>query len=148
MSPIFDWRLIEERGGRIYFWARSDDKSGCQEIVSLPVLEFVRRWTTHILPKGFTKSRCYGGWSNTRRKEFLLQCQLLSPTPEPVVAETPIPAPESAVAAEATVPTCPRCDRLMTLVSQRHRPSWRDVFYGPASHLPSAAPMSPWQGSG
>jgi len=44
-GPISDWRLIKERGGRIYSWARSDDKSRCQEIVSLPVLEFVRRWT-------------------------------------------------------------------------------------------------------
>ncbi len=147
-GPISDRRLIEEKDGRIYFWARSDDKSGRQEIVSLPVLEFVRRWTTHILPKQFTKSRCYGGWSNTRRKEYQQRSKAIRPTPDPAVAESPIPAPESPVAAEANVPTCPRCETLMTLVSQLHRPSWRDVFYGPARQLPSAAPMSPWQGSG
>jgi len=100
-GPISDRQLIEEKDGRICFWARSDDKSGRQEIVSLPVLEFVRRWTTHILPKGFTKSRCYGGWSNTRRKEFQRQCQSIRPNPDPPVAGTPIPAPESPVAAEA-----------------------------------------------
>ena len=121
---------------------------GRQEIVSLPVLEFVRRWTTHILPKGFTKSRCYGGWSNTRRKEYQQQSKAIRPTPDPAVAETLIPAPESPVVAEADVPTCPRWETLMTLVSQRHHPSWRDVFYGLAQPLPSAAPMSPWQGSG
>ena len=57
-GPISDRRLIEVKDGRVYFWARSSDKSGRQVPVSLPTLEFVRCWTLHILPKGFTKARC------------------------------------------------------------------------------------------
>jgi Putative transposase len=64
-GPISDRRLIEVKKGRVYFWARSSDKSGRKVSVSLSTLEFIRRWTLHILPKGFTKVRCYGGWSNT-----------------------------------------------------------------------------------
>jgi hypothetical protein len=56
-GPISDGRLIEVTGGRVYFWARSADKSGRQVPVSLSTLEFVRSWTLHILPKGFTKAR-------------------------------------------------------------------------------------------
>ncbi len=49
-GPISDRRLIEVKDGRVYFWARSSDKSGRQVPVSLPTLEFVRCWTLHILP--------------------------------------------------------------------------------------------------
>ncbi len=67
---IPDRRLLELKDGRVYFWARSKDKSGRPVRESLPTLEFIRCWTLHILPKGFTKSRCYGGWSNTRRQAY------------------------------------------------------------------------------
>jgi hypothetical protein len=53
-GPISDRRLIEVKDGRVYFWARSSDKSGRQVPVSLPTIEFIRRWTLHILPKGLT----------------------------------------------------------------------------------------------
>ena len=56
-GPISDRRLIEVKDGRVYFWARSHDKSGRQVPVSLSTLEFVRSWALHILPKGFTKAR-------------------------------------------------------------------------------------------
>jgi hypothetical protein len=44
-GPISDRRLIEVKDGRVYFWARSGDKSGRQVPVSLSTLEFMRRWT-------------------------------------------------------------------------------------------------------
>jgi hypothetical protein len=90
-GPISDQRLIEVKDGRVHFWARSKDKSGRQVPVSLPTLEFLRCWTLHILPKGSTKARCYGGWSNTRRAAYQQQCDQLQPPPPPPAGDLPDP---------------------------------------------------------
>jgi len=142
-GPISDRRLIEVKDGRVYFWARSKDKSGRQVPVSLPVLEFMRCWTLHILPKGFTKSRCYGDWSNTRRQAYQQQCERLQPTPEPPtvdVADSDQPASESPP--DETV-KCPHCQTEMVLESHTRRPSWRELFYGP-----DHPQWMEWRGSG
>jgi hypothetical protein len=132
-GPISDRRLIEVKDGRVYFWARSHDKSGRQVPVSLSTIEFIRHWTLHILPKGFTKARCYGGWSNTRRAAYQQQCDRLQPFPLSPAADCPI-HPDSSR-------TCVRRDDRddpvsavqteMELESHTRRPSWRELFYGP-----------------
>jgi hypothetical protein len=143
-GPISDRRLIEVKNGRVYFWARSEDKSGRQVPVSLPTLEFVRCWTLHILPKGFTKARCFGGWSNTRRAAYQQQCERLQPIPaptEPDVADSQQPATESPP--DETVVKCPHCQTEMVLESHTRRPSWRELFYGPDHPR-----WMEWRGSG
>ena len=142
-GPISDRRLIEVKDGRVYFWARSSDKSGRQVPVSLPTLEFIRCWTLHILPNGFTKARCYGGWSNTRRAAYQQQCERLQPTPvptEPDVADSQQPATEAPP--DATI-KCPHCQTEMELESHTRRPSWRELFYGPDHPR-----WMEWKGSG
>jgi hypothetical protein len=152
-GPISDRRLIEVKDGRVFFWARSEDKSGRQVTVSLPTLEFIRRWTLHILPKGFTKARCYGGWSNTRREAYQQQCERLQATPAPPEApvansqqSTPQPPPDEIV-------KCPKCQTEMVLESDTRRPPWRELFYGPdhpqwMEWMGSGWTRSGWRGSG
>ena len=131
-GPISDRRLIEMKDGRVYFWARSKDKSGRQVRESLPTLEFVRSWTLHILPKGFTKARRYGGWSNTRQATYQQQCDRLQPVPpstagdpaDPVSDLPPDELPDAVI-------KCPHCETEMELESRTRRPSWRTLFYGP-----------------
>lgn len=142
-GPISDRRLIEVKDGRVYFWARSKDKSGRQVPVSLPTIEFVRSWTLHILPKGFTKARCYGGWSNTRRQAYQQQCEQLQPLPQSAesdLADVPTSAPESPP--DETM-KCPNCQTEMVLESRTRRPSWRELFYGP-----DHPQWMEWSGSG
>ena len=128
-GPISDRRLIEVKNDRVYFWARKNDKSGCSERVSLDGIEFMQRWTIHILPKSFTKVRCYGGWSNTCRGEYLARCDNLTPAvienlPEQQASLEPEPStPET--------PPCPKCKTATVLESSARRPSWRELFYGP-----------------
>ena len=64
-GPVANSRLIANEAGDVTFWARSTDKSKKGERVKVTYrgVEFVRRWTLHILPKGFTRSRFFGGWS-------------------------------------------------------------------------------------
>ena len=130
-GPISDRRLIEVKDGRVYFWARSHDKSGRQVPVSLSTLEFVRSWTLHILPKGFTKARRYGGWSNTRQAAYQQQCDRLQPVPPSTAVDLADPrTPVSDVLPDA-VRKCPRCETEMEQESHTRRPSWRVLFYGP-----------------
>ena len=130
-GPISDRRLIEVKGGRVYFWARSKDKSGRQVSVSLSTLEFVRSWALHILPKGFTKARRYGGWSNTRQAAYQQQCERLRPIPPSAAINLPDsltpglePPPDERL-------KCPQCQTEMELESHTRRPSWRELFYAP-----------------
>ena len=49
-----------------------DRKDGCRvKTLTLPILDFIRRFLTHILPKGFQKIRYYGFLSNSTRKKNL-----------------------------------------------------------------------------
>ena len=142
-GPISDRRLLEVQDGCVSFWARSKDKSGRQVPVSLPTLEFIRRWTLHILPKGFTKSRCYGGWSNTQRQAYQQQCDRLQPVPPAMTADLPDPTPSTFETPPDESKKCPQCQTEMELESHTRRPSWRVVFYGPDQPR-----WPPWRGSG
>ena len=130
-GPISDQRLIEIKDGRVYFWARSKDKSGRQDRVSLSTLEFIRSWTLHILPKGFTKARRYGGWSNTRQAAYQQQCDRLQSVPPSTTIGQPDSAQPSLEAPPDEVKKCPQCETEMVLESHTRRPSWRTLFYGP-----------------
>lgn len=159
-GPISDSRLISHEGDEITFWARSKDKrSGNQsEPFTLKCIEFVRRWAMHILPKGFTKTRRYGGFSGAKCDAYLQRCRELLHSPE---AAPEVDAPKSE--RESTSPTCPRCQCELDLLQFTKRPSWRVVFerlytapntYSPqwhTQHLPashtSPSPR-PWQPDG
>ena len=85
----------------------------------------------HILPQGFTKARCYGGWSNTRREAYQQQCERLQPLPPPTAADPPEPPPPGLDSPPEKVMKCPHCGAAMELESDTPRPSWRELFYGP-----------------
>ncbi|MDA1056086.1 MAG: transposase, partial [Planctomycetota bacterium] len=142
-GPISDRRLIEVKGGRVYFWARSGDKSGRQVPVSLSTLEFVRSWTLHILPKGFTKARRYGGWSNTRQAAYQQQCDRLQPVSPSAAADLPEPPQPVLEPPPDEMKKCPHCQTEMVLESHTRRPSWRELFYGPEHPR-----WMEWRGSG
>jgi hypothetical protein len=128
-GPISDRRLIDHQDGKVTFWARGHDKkAGHQrEPCTLRGAEFTRRWALHILPKGFVKSRCFGGFSCRHRRTYLDRCRAL------LGAEHAAPAEAAAAeSGEASPPTrpCPRCQTPMTCVSQGERVSWRKVLKG------------------
>jgi hypothetical protein len=131
-GPISSKRIIEERDGRIFFWVRNKDKSGGQEKFSLPCVTFVQQWCLHILPKEFTRSRFFGGWSNTKRKSYkatvsrLLETRRLEATIAPMAESTP-PVKE-----EKPKRNCPCCEGELVVARQVERPKWRELFYGPA----------------
>ena len=127
-GPLADGRLISHDNHIVTFWARSKNKQRGNKPrpFSLPGVEFVRRWSLHILPKGFTKTRLYGGVSCRRRKDYLQRCRQLLQLAEPETQPTSSPS-LAGESSEAT-PKCPRCGGRMLCVASKPRPSWRDVF--------------------
>ena len=139
-TTIADRRLISHEDDKITFWARARNKANKSEPFTLRGDEFVRRWSLHILPKGYTRSRSYGGYHCGKRAEYLECCrQILDTTrdeasPQTEFVERPSP----------TLPKCESCRVEMCCVASSRRPSWREVFtagvyrepvYSPTLHI-------------
>ena len=151
-GPISDRRIIRDEHDRVSFWARSKNKAAGNPSrpFELSGKEFVRRWSMHILPKGYTRTRCYGGYHGTKRQPYGNHCRELLASP----SSPPAPSPERS---ERTPPTCPRCMIPMSCVEEHRRPSWKEVFdrriyqepaiYSPMLHSlgngPAAIPYEP-----
>ena len=77
----------------------------------------------HILPKGFTKTRRYGGFSGAKCEAYLQLCtKLRNIQPE----EVKLTAGDSQTEREPL--KCSRCNCELNLLSYTARPSWRIVF--------------------
>jgi hypothetical protein len=73
-GPISDSRIVSTDNENVTFMARAGEVSGGESKqipLKLSQLEFTRRWCLHVLPAGFTRTRRYGGWANTRRDQYL-----------------------------------------------------------------------------
>jgi hypothetical protein len=149
-GPISDRRLISDEDGIVTFWARSKDKGKKKRSEPFPLkgTEFVRRWTMHILPKGYTRSRAYGGYHGTKRDDYLEICRQL------LGIEVDDPHPTSTddrfEGTTSSEPKCPHCDIAMECIRQQSRPSWKKIFeraiyadptlYSPMHHIRSRVP--------
>ena len=136
-GPISDARLSTYKDGKLTLTARTGKTHGGSdeiETVTLPVVEFVRRWCLHILPSGFTKNGCYGGWSNHHSQRYVAECRQLLQGDEAdisvrdsgavAIVDADLPAETSDVEARP----CPECGGNLELFEQGQRYSWRDIF--------------------
>lgn len=149
-GPISDRRLIAHTGDRVTFLARTGQTPGGtaddSEPYTLSGTEFVRRWSLHILPKGFVKTRRFGGYSNRQRQHYLATCINLlpeeheppSPAPMELVSPGEAMPPASADTGELDVietaasdPACAECGGRMQCLTDQNRPGWDIVFAGP-----------------
>jgi hypothetical protein len=134
-GPISDARIVGQSHDQVTFLARSKDKSQGNPQVEHTIagVEFVRRWSLHILPKGFTRCRRYGGYHGSRCERYLDTCRELLGL-EAADQETQ-ERPQEEARADSS-PRCPRCQQPMVLLESLPRPSWRDIFQGSAAHPP------------
>ncbi len=146
-GPISDRRLISEVDGNVTFWARTGRTPGGDRSDRQPCTlsgpEFVRRWSLHILPKGFVKTRRFGGYSNRQRQRYLAACEELLPCgrvplgpaslqPElPSVANSPDSVESPKPDATANEPTCTQCDGSMCCIAERNRDGWFVILHSP-----------------
>lgn len=145
-GPISDRRLISHENGQVTFWARSNDKRSGNRSRPFPLSgrEFTRRWALHILPKGFTKSRRYGGFSGPKCRDYLIRCRAL------LDIDQKEPAPsrdkEEGNSSSETTPRCPHCKTPQECTSTRQRPSWQELFDDYATCPDWLVFRVPWRG--
>jgi len=129
-GPISDRRLLSHEDGIVTFSARiGKSHGGSDETEEIPLtgVEFVRRWSLHILPKGYTKTRRFGGYSNHHRKRYIAECRELLAIEETVSTVETASASEDAPREHL----CPNCNIPLQCVWRIDRPSWHVIMNGP-----------------
>jgi hypothetical protein len=135
-GPISDHRILAADEREVTFLAREGKTVGGESLQvpqTLKTLEFVRRWCLHIQPDQLTKTRYFGGWSNTRQDSYLEQCaKSLDATDLALDGSIDfdpesLPKRDSQYAREPL--TCERCGSAsLRLVKEIEKPSWGSVF--------------------
>lgn len=81
---ISNYRLVKLEQGQVFFKYRDRKDDNKEKTLSLPVLDFLRRFLLHILPHKFTKIRYHGFLSNRYKKKNLHKIfEQLKMTPAP-----------------------------------------------------------------
>jgi len=66
---------IDTKKDTLTFKIKNYKKGGKRELLTLSQAEFIRRFSMHVLPKGFTRIRHYGILSGTWKKKHLKKLQ-------------------------------------------------------------------------
>lgn len=66
---ISNYRLVKLDGDKIHFKVRDKENPGKKKILILDVLEFLRRFLLHVLPKGYVRIRHFGLLGSRLKKE-------------------------------------------------------------------------------
>ena len=72
---ISNGRLVELRDGQVTFRWRDSADHNTQKLMTIEVVEFIRRFLLHVLPPGFVKIRHFGFLSNRNRRSMLSLCR-------------------------------------------------------------------------
>ena len=108
---ISNHRLISLADGQVSFRWRDSAHNNKQEVMSLSLDEFLRRFLLHLLPPGFVRIRHFGFLANRRRAHLLPLCrQLLGCAPEPKNE------PDVSLANSPNPSICPHCGGTMVIV--------------------------------
>lgn len=83
---IANSRLVCVNEDTVTFTVKNCKEAGKMKTLTLPGVEFIRRFLMHVLPKGFVKTRHYGLLATRNKKTKLALCRKLtcSPTYEPI----------------------------------------------------------------
>ena len=136
-GPISDARIVSADERQVTFLAREGKITGGQREqvpITMSTVEFTRRWSMHILPKGFTKSRCFGGWSNCRKGTYIQRCAMLLEdstlplSPKALNFDTSDFEPSITSEADCKNPLCPKCGVEMSQTSATLKRSWHVIM--------------------
>ena len=119
---ISNHRILSIEQNRVAFRYRDSADANKQKVMHLDVLEFIRRFLLHVLPKGFVRIRHYGLLANRNRKEKIARCRSLLEAPKP---EQPTPQTRREKLLELIgldIEQCPACrEGRMAIVAEIDR---------------------------
>lgn len=101
---ISNGRLLRFENGEVTFRWRDSAHGNQQKVMTLPAVEFMRRFLLHVLPRGFVKIRHFGYLANRTRKSALAVCSALLSTPS-----LPAVTSDQATSAAPQTRRCPHC---------------------------------------
>ncbi len=100
---IANRRILRFENGQVTFRWRDSAHGNKQKVMTLPALEFMRRFLLHVLPRGFVKIRHFGYLANRERKRALALCSTLL---RPSVLKTQPKAPSTRARDQKKCPYC------------------------------------------
>lgn len=103
---ISNGRLVHLREGRVRFRWRDSKDHNHRKVMTLPAVEFIRRFLLHVLPPGFVKIRHFGFLANRNRSSALALCRQYLPA---VAPSQPAPALLTEEQQRAMQRRCPIC---------------------------------------
>jgi putative transposase/transposase-like zinc-binding protein len=109
---ISNHRLRAFDGERVTFQWKDYAHENQSRTMTLPAMEFLRRYVQHILPRGFVRIRQSGFLANTCRAARIALARTLLTSPRTAVTS---PAASAPTPPAATTWTCPRCGAAMTI---------------------------------
>lgn len=141
-GPVSDSRIIAADANYVTFLARQGARVGGEREqlpVTIPTLEFVRRWCQHIQPEQLTKTRYFGGWCCHQRTKYQATCRRLlglDINPNSNVAageEIELPSLLGSLDDEPegkeTGHQCAACgSHQLRFIGQTPKPSWSDLL--------------------
>jgi len=140
-GPISDHRIVSTDQDHVTLMARQGESVGGsrQQIpITLSQVEFTRRWCLHVLPSGYTRTRRFAGWSNTRRESYLeLFAKLLEAAEFPLPPEATDfgPFEDLSSSGEDDHQPCPKCAGPLIPHRYQENPSWSWIMDSP--HRPA-----------
>ena len=117
-TAITDGRVLQVTDTSVSFRWKNRDRGNRSETLTLPGVEFVRRYLRHVLPRGLRSIRYYG-FCHPAAKANRLRVQLHSGRSVQLGARTPVPP------ITPPAPNCPRCGqpaRLLFLLGASYKP--------------------------
>ena len=111
---ISNHRLVALEDGEVLFRWRDSAHKNKKRLMRLELVEFLRRFFLHVLPRGFVRIRHFGFFAHRRRAKLLPLCfALLAATASPEIGTCTPAAPTS-----RTLWTCPHCGGPMAIVER------------------------------
>jgi hypothetical protein len=119
---ISNHRILSMEQNRIAFRYRDSADGNKQKVMHLDVLEFIRRFLLHVLPKGFVRIRHYGLLANRNRREKIARCRSLLEVPAPEEPAQQTRREKLLELIGVDIERCPACgEGRMTIVAEIDR---------------------------
>lgn len=149
-SPLGETRLDDAPEGTVSFrWGAYDPATGRRErdqIETLPVPEFLRRYLQHVPPSGFQTVRHYGLYTGAKKAAYTHCCELLSDRHPPAPPSTETSATATGSPDWLREHTCPTCGQ--PLIVTAYLPSTRTGRVSPHPPLGSVPARPPTTAGG
>ena len=129
---IANHRLVDFDGEHVRFRWRDYADCNRRKTMRLHADEFVRRFLSHVLPRGFTRLRHYGLLANRGRDRKLALCRALIEQPAPPPRETETPQAMLLCLTGIDITRCPHCGhgtlqrvRVLVATTAMRRRAWQ-----------------------